>query len=61
MNRIRICSSEKRTFLTAQDAWRRLCELRRIDRKVGRKHPIRVYECPECGGWHLTSTKNRTT
>lgn len=60
MSTIRICSSDKKTFLNASDAWKRLCDLRTLGRRTGNTYyPIRVYECPECGGWHLTSRPNR--
>lgn len=30
-------------------------EIRRIARTRSEKKPVRCYECPHCGGWHMTS------
>lgn len=49
---------DKRTFATKRDA----DDFRKSDKKwkkgkkwKGGKRPIRSYECPRCGGWHVTS------
>ena len=56
---LRLCTSGKKAFLTASDAWSRLCEVRGLCRKNGSTEPTRIYECPECGFWHFSSTPNR--
>jgi len=44
---------DKKTFATEKDARRSLKTIRNAE--GDNKKPIRVYECPECSGWHLTS------
>jgi len=54
------CPTGKRGFLTEHDA---RCELvgACVDRNRGRNHrkEVRVYECPLCGAYHLTSKPER--
>lgn len=58
--RIYLCPSGKKLFLSEQEAWQRLCEVRALCRKNGSTEPKRIYECPSCGYWHFTSTPNRS-
>ena len=47
---------EKRTYRTAKGANRALANLKmQSPKEPGGKKPVRRYECPECGYWHLTS------
>lgn len=45
---------KKAVFLTKDEARKSLQRIRRRGKKRD-KQPIRSYECPECGYWHLTS------
>lgn len=51
-----ICSKE--TYATEADARFRLKTIRNRNTKSS-KIPIRIYECPNCSGWHLTSKEDR--
>lgn len=44
---------DKRTYATEKLARERLKKIRDVEQEE--KKPIRVYECPLCSGWHLTS------
>jgi predicted RNA-binding Zn-ribbon protein involved in translation (DUF1610 family) len=57
--RLKLCPSNKWTFYSAQDAWKRLCELKVLNRGKDCKVPSRIYQCPDCGYWHLTSQGSR--
>ncbi len=43
------------SYVGAQEA------LRRVRRRRKNKREARVYRCPNCSGWHLTSKKMRKT
>ncbi len=52
----------KVAFPTKESVKRKLLEIKnindRVEKKYGRnrrREPIRYYECPDCGGYHLTS------
>ena len=47
------CPSGKRRFRDHESARRVLTEMRRASRR--QVVPARIYECPLCQGWHLTS------
>lgn len=47
----------KKTFLTKNDADKRLSE---IKIEVGDKKPIRSYRCEKCNFFHLTSWSKKT-
>lgn len=51
-----ICKKE--TYATEADARFRLKTIRSRNTKSS-KIPIRIYECPDCSGWHLTSKEDR--
>ncbi|MFC9085303.1 hypothetical protein [Nocardiopsis dassonvillei] len=61
-NRVRTTTcprTGKRRYNREYDATR---ELRRIHAQLareGKRAPREAYECPECDGWHLTSSKRR--
>lgn len=45
----------KQTFATEQDAEKRIEEIRIECINSPYTKPYRCYECPNCGGWHLSS------
>ncbi|MFI5660046.1 hypothetical protein [Streptomyces sp. NPDC051684] len=51
--RVRACQG-KTEFLDRESAEQRLKEIRERPRRTGGV-PRRVYECPQCGRWHLSS------
>ncbi|MGL5824841.1 MAG: hypothetical protein ACRCYU_08490 [Nocardioides sp.] len=53
------CPTGKRKYDTDRDA--RVGAV--VGRNRGRNHrrETRIYVCPACGGWHLTSAPERTT
>lgn len=44
---------QKKTFETEKDANKSLLRIAVLEQK--REKPVRAYECPSCGLWHLTS------
>jgi ribosomal protein L32 len=52
-----VCATGKRGFPSERAAKARLDSIRRSPRQTG-KVPTRVYQCPMCGGWHLTNRKS---
>ena len=57
--RIYLCSSNKHAYTDAASAWSAMCSMRNEVRhtvNANRRCPRRIYQCPECGFWHLTST-----
>jgi hypothetical protein len=55
-----VCATGKRAFPTERAAKARLDLIRRSPRRTG-KVPRRVYQCPLCPGWHLTTRKGGRT
>jgi hypothetical protein len=54
-----ICPKGKRGF-TREVAVAKLHEYNAAPNRESRKNlPVRVYECPECKAWHLTSRPRR--
>ena len=56
--KIKLCPSGKHAYPDAASAWRTLCAMRNGARHAvnfTRRCPRRIYECPHCGFWHLTS------
>ena len=59
--RMFLCPSGKQSYADASSAWARLCEIRNEVRRTERTYnlrrrcPRRIYQCPDCGLWHLTS------
>lgn len=50
----------KASYRSRRDAIKALRAIREVNRAEGRgPGPCDVYKGPECGQWHLTSTKNR--
>lgn len=31
---------------------------KRVNRRKAKRVPVRIYHCPTCNGWHLTSKEN---
>ncbi len=44
---------DKKLFITQEEAKKELKRIRKLHQK--KTKPKREYECPKCGGWHLTS------
>jgi hypothetical protein len=44
---------KKHKHRTSGDAWRQARQLRTVGREGQQR--LRVYECPNCGYWHVTS------
>jgi hypothetical protein len=59
MSRIRLCPSGKWSFALEEEARRRLAvDGSKPDHLHGKGHaPVRIYRCPMCRFWHLTSRK----
>jgi hypothetical protein len=55
---LQLCRTGKTCFFDAATAWRRLCEIRR-EKLRDHDRPRRIYLCPICGFWHLTSQTNK--
>lgn len=52
-----LCPTRKRRYLTAALAQLALLDVRnmRARRREGERVEQRIYSCPKCHGWHLTS------
>jgi len=56
-----LCPSGKKSYGDASAAWARLVEIRNETRVLARVYdlkrrcPKRIYKCPVCSFWHLTS------
>lgn len=48
---------EYRTRIEARDAMRKIAS-RRVGHKGAVRTEVEVHPCQQCGGWHLTSTRN---
>lgn len=61
MTRMQLCPTNKTVYADAASAWRRLCEIRAEYRqheatyRTRKRCPKRIYQCEQCGWWHLTS------
>lgn len=52
------CKKKKR-YETPEEAEHDAVKIRVFDEKFGKKTDMKVYECPVCSGYHLTSGKKR--
>ena len=53
------CGSGKQRYRDKAEATAALHRITAGARDTARRLPVRVYECPECAGWHQTSRPAR--